>query len=536
MAFRPLSFLLLFVCGLATAADVESRVEAVTVYPTGAIVSRVATIELAAGENTVRMTGLVDSIEREYLQVEISDANVRIGQVQLGTEQLRDAFNTEVESLQAQIADVNNQIRAVDDSSSAAQLRLKFLDSLAQGYAKDGWNEGSQGPAGVGTLRAALELLQTGAEDASALIRDNETRKADLYKDLSVLQRTLQDLRGNSLRTSAAEVTVNAPRAMTAEIRIRYFQEDAYWTPLYEARLDSNTGELELAQQALVEQETEEDWTNVMLTLSTSEPSGELIAPTVDSEFLDLSEPVPVAARVNRRAMQAMAADSVEEITVTGSRIRNVDTGNFAVNYQIPGLTSVSNESDDAVSLDLARFRFDSQLVTQVVPRESTQAFLIARFTYDQNVPLYRSEMRVFVDGAFAGLSEMPTALPQAEVALPMGQDRRVEVKAETQGGEGGTGGIIGRRKTEVTDYVFEVVNRRDKPSTVEVLDRIPVARNRDIDVEVPRTATPPDERDLDDQPGLFLWRNSVGAGEAWRIRHQYTVSYPERLILIRDN
>lgn len=536
MAARCLSFaLLLCVCGVATATEVESRVEAVTLYPSGALVTRLGTISLAAGETAIRLTGLVDSIEREYVQVEISDASVRIGQVQLSTEQQRDAISSEVESLQSQIEDINGQIRAVDDSSGAANLRLKFLDSLAQGYASDGLRGDNQGTPSIGTLRAALELMQTESEDARALIRDNDGRKRELQKDLSVLQRTLRDLQGNSLQTTTAEVTVNAQRATAAEIRIRYFQEDAYWTPLYEARLDSNSGELELAQQALVVQETDEEWDNVMLTLSTSEPSGELIAPSVNSEFLDIREPAPPAAR---RALQSAAPESFEEIVVTGSRLnrRQVETGNFAVNYRIPGLSSVPNDSDDGVSLDLQRFSFATELVTQVVPRESTQAFLAARFTYDRNTPLYGSEMRVFVDGAFAGLSEMPTALPLAEVVLPMGQDRRVEVKAETQGGEGGTSGIIGRRKTEVTDYVFEITNRRDKPSLVEVLDRIPVARNRDIDVEVPRTATPPDERDMDDRPGLFLWRNSVGAGESWQIRHQYTVTYPQRFILIRDN
>lgn len=226
-------------------------------------------------------------------------------------------------------------------------------------------------------------------------------------------------------------------------------------------------------------------------------------------------------------------SDEIEEMVVSGSRIAKV--GNFAVNYEIPGGSSVPNDSDEAVTLDLASFRFDTELVTRIVPRASTQAFLTARFTYNESVPLYRSDMRVFVDGVFAGFSEMPTALPKAEVLLPMGQDRRVEVKAESQGGEDGSGGIISRRKTEVTDYVFEITNRRDRPSIVEVLDRIPVARNREIDVDVPRTATQPSERDLDDQPGLIMWHNTLGAGESWRIRHQYTVTYPEKYELVSE-
>jgi hypothetical protein len=125
--------------------------------------------------------------------------------------------------------------------------------------------------------------------------------------------------------------------------------------------------------------------------------------------------------------------------------------------------------------------------------------------------------------------------MPQAEVVLPMGQDRRIEVNAQTQGGEDRRDGIINRRKTEATDYVFEITNRRTAPSYVEVMDLYPVSRNKAVEVEVPRSATVPDERDLDDKPGLILWKKTLGPGEVWRIRHQYAVSYPADMVLSRE-
>lgn len=143
--------------------------------------------------------------------------------------------------------------------------------------------------------------------------------------------------------------------------------------------------------------------------------------------------------------------------------------------------------------------------------------------------------MTVFVDGAFAGNTEMPTAMPQAEVVLPMGQDRRIEVNAQTQGGQDRRDGIISKRKTEATDYVFEITNRRTAPSYVEVMDLYPVSRNKAVEVEIPRTATEPDARDLNDQPGLILWKKTLAPGEIWRIRHQYTVSYPADQVLSRE-
>ncbi|MDH5621362.1 MAG: mucoidy inhibitor MuiA family protein [Gammaproteobacteria bacterium] len=524
-------------CTSAVAASVPSRVDSVVVYPEGATVTRVASVVLNAGDNDVTFTGLVNAIDADRLRVEVADNGVRIGQVRLATEQQRDVLDAEIAAVQLDIDAVTERILAIADSSKAAKLQLTFLEGIATGYSKEAGRESIRGAADLNAWKAALGLLLSASADASKIIRENDVKSRELSKDLSLLQRKLSDLSGGSLATTAIELSLHSNRSVQAEIRLHYFQDDASWLPHYEARLDSNSGELLLAQQASVHQETDEDWTNVKLTLSTSQPGGELMAPTLESEFLNVEVPRPQKARRAGVAADRYVASpmALEEVVVTGTRVARADVGNFAVNYDIPGRISLANDSDEGVTLDLANFQFVAELVTQVVPRNSTQAFLAARFIYDRTLPLYGSGMTVFVDGAYAGNTEMPTALPQAELLLPMGQDRRIEVDAQTQGGEDRQDGIISKRKTEATDYVFVITNRRAAPSYVEVMDLYPVARNKSVDVEVPRTATVPDERDVDNEPGLILWKKTLGPGETWRIRHQYTVSYPADMVLVRE-
>lgn len=524
-------------CTSAFAASIPSSIDSVVVYPEGATVTRVANVSLQAGDNDVKFTGLVSDIDADRLRVEVVDEGVQIGQVRLVTEQQRDVIDAEIAAVQLEIDAVTERILAIADSSKAAKLQLTFLEGIASGYSKEAGRESIHGAADVNSWKAALGLLLSASADASKIIRENDIKSRELSKDLSLLQRKLSDLNGGSLATTAVELTLSSSRSVQTEVRLQYFQDDASWSPHYEARLDSNSGELQLAQQASVYQETDEDWTNVKLTLSTSRPGGQLVAPTLESEFLNVYEPTPLKARQADAEVHGYAAGrmALEEVVVTGNRVARTDVGNFAVNYDIPGRISLANDSDEGVTMDLANFQFIAELVTQVVPRESTQAFLAARFTYDRTLPLYGSDMTVFVDGAFAGNTEMPTALPQAEVVLPMGQDRRIEVEAQTQGGEDRQDGIINKRKTEATDYVFVITNRRSAPSYVEVMDLYPTSRNKSVDVEVPRSATVPDERDIDDEPGLILWKKTLGPGETWRIRHQYTVSYPANMVLIRE-
>ncbi|MEM7276514.1 MAG: DUF4139 domain-containing protein [Pseudomonadota bacterium] len=524
----------------AFSASVASRVDSVVVYPQGATVTRVASVSLNAGVNDLTFSGLVNSIDASRLRVEVVADGVQIGQVKLEKEQQRDVLDAEIAKAQADIESVTEKIFSISDSTAAARLQLSFLQGIANGYGKDSGYEGSRGSADPTAWRGALDLLLTGSNSANQLIRENDRKNKQLQKDLSVLQRKLNNLRGGSLATTVVNLTLNTSRAVQTDVYIRYFQNNAWWSPSYEARLNSDNGELQLVQQANINQQTDENWSNVRLTLSTSEPSGRLQAPYLDSRFLKLYRP-EVAAK-ERRAMASVAngmvqADQMQEIVVTGSRVTapKSTVGGFAVTYDMPGRSTVTNDSEEAVTQDLASYNFETTLVTKVVPRESEQAFLTARFTYDQKLPLYSSNMTVFVDGVFAGNSMMPTALPQAEVELPMGQDRRIEVNAVALGDTSGDKGIVRKRRTEATDYIFTLTNRRATSSTVEVHDLYPVSRDKAIDVEVPKTATAPTETDIDDEPGLILWRKELASGENWQIRHQYTVSYPADSRLIEE-
>ena len=87
-------------------------------------------------------------------------------------------------------------------------------------------------------------------------------------------------------------------------------------------------------------------------------------------------------------------------------------------------------------------------LVVPVMAHEPMQHACVApqRPLDDQATPLYGNQMVVYVDGVYVGESALPTVLPGAEITLPMGQDRRVEVQVRDQGGQKGKGGFIGRR------------------------------------------------------------------------------------------
>lgn len=531
-----LVFATLLPSGDAHAQNVSSRIDAVTVYNSGATVTRVAQVPLQAGQQSLSFTGLPANIDQSRFQLEMLADGVNLGQIKFDILQQRDAFDARVNELQQQIDAVADDMAALDDSSQTAQLKLRFLDGIAQGYAKESWFEGARGAADISSWRAALAVLDEGSSAARATLRDNARKRKQLDLDLAKLKNEMQTLRGKRLSSLKVDVSLAAAAATDATIKLHYFQPGAQWSPNYTSYLDSESKRLRIVQKALVQQFSDESWNNIELTLSTSAPSGNLVAPTTRSQFLDLIDPAQVRPQfAPQMEKRAMADSALEEVMVTASRGASgppPEIGNYAVSYRVPGRVNLANRTDDAQSFELAEFATTARLVTQIVPRFSSDAFLTAQFTYTDQLPLYASNMMVYVDQVYVGETFLPTTLTGAEVTLPMGQDRRVDVVVTDQGGSSAESGFIGRQKTELTDKLFEITNRRGSDTQIEVFDRYPVAANDDIEVTVPRTATAPSETDYKDKPGVIVWRQTLAAGESSRIRHQYEVSYPASMRL----
>jgi len=523
------------------ATVVETSIDDVIIYSRGATITRTAMVNVPAGETELTFLGLPSSVNGENLQIAVSEKSVRMGQVSFKTQQSRDVNDQETSLLESKIEELEAQIAGVKDESKVAKLQLTFLESLAKGFSKEAWVNSAQGNANVGSWQQALSLMRSGSSDAYAKVRNNEQKVNELNKDLDVLVRSLQEARESSKASRSVTVSLSANANLNSEVKLQYYQARATWYPIYEARLDSDSGELALSQKAVIQQTSEEDWKNVKVTLSTSQPTAAMAAPSVESIFLSLKPKYQANSAYSR-------AEELEEIVVTSSmgsssrsRARSEEveldgapssekwSGTYASNFPIAGRISVTNNSSDAKTYDLEKYSFPTNLVTQIAPRRSTKAFLAARFTNSNKLPLQGNKMTVFVDGVLIGSTRMPTILPGEEASLPMGQDRRVQIIVSDQGGKGGNSGVISKQRSDVTDLIYEITNRRSAETTIEVKDAYPVSRDKAIKVEVNKKATEPDEKNFEDKAGVIVWRKILQPSETWKINQAYKISYPSK-------
>ena len=112
----------------ATDLDTPSRVDAVTVYRTGARVTRVARLDVAPGDARVVLSGLPDGLDDDSLRVEgQGTARVRVHGVTVERLTGERAAAAEARDAESRLETLQDEDHVLDDRAKAAAARPKFV-------------------------------------------------------------------------------------------------------------------------------------------------------------------------------------------------------------------------------------------------------------------------------------------------------------------------------------------------------------------------------------------------------------------------
>lgn len=93
---------------------------------------------------------------------------------------------------------------------------------------------------------------------------------------------------------SEVEVRIDAPVACKGAFTLTYYVQNAGWYPSYDIRSDGLSKPVEIAYKANVFQNTGEEWPDVALSLSSSNPTTGSIAPELQTWWLDFGTTPPL--------------------------------------------------------------------------------------------------------------------------------------------------------------------------------------------------------------------------------------------------
>ena len=512
----------------ATAADLaaEAHIDHVTVYPQGAVVTRVAQVTVPAGSHRLIFRGLPANMDAKTLQVALGNADVQLGDIEVIAINEPNFVSVPERELQRRIEEAGDQEAVLKDELASAQNQLKLLDSLAANPA------GSPNKAVVdaGNLAAVLGAMATGESNARRRVREANVQLRTLERQRAQLQADLEKVATRSKQSTEVRAAVVAGASLTADVSVSYTITDAGWAWIYQARLDTTRKHLVLDRQGSVMQGTGEDWKNVELTLTTAMPAEDVGTPVLGPLFVDLRPPErPLAKRsFAAAAMAAPATDgNLSEVTVTGAR-RNAQAAatDYVAEYRVPSRVSVLADRQGRL-FPIGQNGFDVDLVARVVPSFGQKAHLEAVFKYSESLPIEAGQLELYRDGAYVGAADTPAFLPGADVRMPFGVDERLRVTVRDEATQSGDKGLLSRQTVKETRQRIDITNYHPTVIAVEVLDRIPVSRNEDVHVEILKGATEPSVKDLDGNAGVWLWKVAPPPQQTVTIHQAYAIQFP---------
>ena len=538
----------------AHAADVSatSAVDAVTVFLSGAEVTRLAKVKLDKGEHTIIIGDVPANTIRGSIRVEgKATGKLEIGSVDTARKFLQreesQAADGKRKTLEDQIEQLKDQKATVESEAQAAATQKKLISNLAE-LPKRPQSAEAPGTATAGDdWQKILSLIPQATSDAGKLALDAQQKIRVLDRNIKDLRNQLASLAPAKTEQTEVRVYVFAQTPVDADLTIHYQVPDAHWAPIYDARLQTGTKteppKLTLARRAAISQRSGEDWTSVSLQLSTARPSDGASAPTIDTQFVDYEQPPkPVAAAApsanldfakreradDSRALGGIAAPPPApeaEAAPAEETVAKLDSAPFEATFEVPGRTTVAGNGDVKRVLLMSE-DIEPTLGSRSVPKLDANADLYAKFKIAKGTPLLPGRVYLFRDGTFVGAGDMPLLPPGEEHNLGFGVDDQVKVKHVVLEEKRGESGLISTSHVDSRNFRVNVKNLHERPINVTILDRVPVSQNDEIKVEYTGRATPTTQN-VEDRRGVIAFEAKLAPDEEKILEYGYRISWP---------
>jgi len=518
----------------ASAANVEatSAVDAVTVYPDGASVTRAVVVDIPAGENTLVVKDFPLTLDPSSLRVE-GEAGTKLTIGAIDTRPPRAAPPVNLPELDKRIEALKDERANLQGAIAAATARRKFAERFAETSPAGIGEKGEARP--IADWRVAFAAVAEEVASADTAIRDAERKQRDIDREIARLEsdRAIKPPSRLEVRIDLASAA-----ATRATLRVTYAVRAARWTPLYDARLDTGAKDrkpaLELVRRAEIVQTTGEDWSNVALSVSTVRSARGDKAPELNSlvvQYPPAARPAPASAAMDnprqdsRSRAMAKTLEPAAEREKADEQQAVAEVGGFQVVFKIPGRVSVG-ASEGAKNLRVSTATIAPDLAARSVPVIDPTAFLEASFTQNEEAPLLPGRIAIYRDGVFVGRGHMTAAGKDETVRLGFGADDKVKIeRSVVKRNEGSAGLIVTTSKTDERAFKTVIRNGHDFPIRIAIEDQLPVSENEEIQVEMLPSTTPPTATNLHDRRGVLEWAfeakpNEVkDIGFAWRVR-----------------
>ncbi|MFZ1685201.1 MAG: mucoidy inhibitor MuiA family protein [Candidatus Zixiibacteriota bacterium] len=577
---------------LAEDKPVDAPIKKVTVYPDRAMVTRIADLTLPAGDQSIVIENLPITAVDESFRVSATNLD---GVLLLGMSH-RTAYHSE--SPQQRVAELEKKIDQIQrferaelvDRLDAYQQQKSLLLAIAKSSGEVMSDQVAKGTIAVSQWNEAYRFVGSRLIEVNDSIRSTQVKIDSIGIRTGLLQNELGLLRSNSGRsTKTVQIDLRLAKAGKVDAVLEYTVPGATWTPIYDARLATDTDLVAWTYNAEVCQHTGEDWTNVELTLSTTSPSqgagpGEIspwslsvvdhdldrrITVTADKDVIDKFE-VSNQAGISSEAMELRPVKTADELLRTVSGVETNSNGkvflrggrDLEVGYILGGVpmgdplgglgsggvnlslvsgsiiyssdyvTSFKTQrletipsGDKKVRTNISEYQLQCRVEYLCRPHNSQSVYRLGTITNQKEAPLMPGLVAIFVGSDFLGNSYVGNLVVPGE-EFKLPFGRDNNIKVERK--------VSAEKKTRTSDKIkkeaiirIALTNLSGKERSIKVEEAVPLSRDSRIKITLGEIVPKPV---LLDEAGKATWHISLKPKDSSNVAIPYRIEFASNL------
>ncbi|MDR1984966.1 MAG: mucoidy inhibitor MuiA family protein [Prevotellaceae bacterium] len=578
-------------------SDNEKIVKAVlkdaTVFFTGAELTHTASAALVHGENEITIEEISPILNRNSLQIKISDG-VIVSSFEYSINYLAPERKNDVtKNLQDSILFYSNELEKVEID---IKVNTEMLNILKQGITHN--ITVPEKSISIEELNSNIDNFQKKSLEFNKAISKSEKSKQKIKEQVARLQAQLKQEQTKSGKDAGIlRLKLNSPLTVNAKITIKYFTTSASWTPFYDINIISSDAPINLTTKARVRQNTGFDWNKVKLSLSTGMPSSGKTAPVFNAWFLreqtyasykskpemdmaqnsisyetqSLKESNVIGYGTLKRSQRQEPIYVVNGVVVDKEAAMSISPDQISSKNELTGESATSvygaqaaggvivittktiedyvsqdeNQLSRTFSIDLPYtitgngkeqvIELEKQVTTNVsykyycAPKLDKETFLIAEISDWEKLNLMSGQANVTYDGTYIGQTAVDAASTNKKLTLTLGTDKRVSVKREKMQ-DFSSVKFLGTDTKVSLAYKITVRNNQNKDVWMILKDQYPLSTNKNITVELLEKTTKPTTNRED--IGVITWEGQLKAGETKEYFISYSAKYPKELNL----
>ncbi len=517
-----LLFLVLFTSTFASnkeALVIESKVEAVTIYLDGAEITRTASAKLEKGTHKIVVEGLSPYVLENSVQVSGS-SSARILSVLFEDYEhefkgdanyllLRDS----IELFKDRLTGLKDELDAYEQEKALLLANQKLV--------------GQHDNLTMNELKEAADFYRQRILEVNKLISDNKRRTREATKvNQGLYKRSELPAPEDKLK---AIVQVKVLQSGTTDFTLRYLVRGTAWTPTYTLRAESIEEDIKLDYQAVVFNNTETDWGNIPLKLSTANPTVDASRPQLNAWVLNYERIHGGEGGLKDYKMEkektAEYDDYVEEIEaepVPPSDNMTMQVNELNAEFVTEDAYHILADGSPHV-IDLLSYDLKASFIHYSIPKIKQKVYLVAQIHDWQDLELLDGPMNLYYQNTYIGKSSINTAVVEDTLDLSLGIDQQIDIfrsKLKNKSGKK----FLGSNVRE--EFVYEIVVKNNQKEAVdlEIIDQLPISNEKDIQIIVNELSG----AKRDELSGKLTWEFSLAPKQEKKLLLGFTVKYPK--------